>query len=795
MKLSPQGVARWSAKRRLTVIGIWVVLFLAGGLLTARYLGGALTTQAGFTNNPDSRQAQQLLEQRLSGPRRSNEVVIVRSDSQTVSDPQFKAYVQRLKADIDALGPGVVQATQDPYRAGGRFVSDDRHATLVPVTMAGSLDDANNNIDQVLDRTLHAQHPAGFKVWVAGEATTAKDSNTIAEQDLRKGETIGIIAALAILIVVFGTLAAAVVPIVLAIMAIVVALGLVSLLGLAFDLSFFITNMITMIGLAVGIDYSLFTVSRCREERARGRDKLAAIGAAGGTANRAVFFSGMTVVLALAAMLLNPTTIFRSIAAGAIVVVLVAVSASLTLLPALLAVMGDRVNALRVPVLFRRRQADVERTHGLWAGVARRVMARPVTSLVAAVGILALAAVPLFGIRTGFAGISTFPDDVQSKQAFAVLSWDFTAGGLTSPVQIVVDGKVRSPAVTAAISRLQADLKADRTFGPSTVQYNKQGDLALVVVPVNGDPSGQAATAAVRHLRTVTIPAAFEGVNANVKVGGQTAGGIDFFDLTHFYTPFAIAFVLALSFLLLVVVFRSVVLPALGVGAEPAVSGRRLRAAGVGVPAGPRRRAAGVPAGRDDRVVAAAVFVLGAVRAVHGLPGVPAQPHPGALRPHARQPRRGGVWPAHHRRDHHRRRGDHGGGVRRVRGRPAGRAAAGGLWPGGGGADRRHAGALGAGPRGDDPARQVELVPAAVARMAAAGPHRGWPPRPGPGAAPGAGRAGARAAAGPLAPAPIPRGCGGACSPATSPGGDDQPKWRRAARKPRAIRDRTYVPE
>jgi putative drug exporter of the RND superfamily len=565
MKLSPQGVARWSAKRRLTVIGIWVGLFLAGGLLTSRYLSGALTTQAQFTNNPDSKQAQTLLEQRLTGPRRANEVVIVRSESLTVSDPQFKAFVQRLKADIDALGPGVVQATQDPYQAGGRLVSDDQHATLIPVTMAGTLDDANDNIDQLLDRTLHAPHPAGFEVWVAGEATTAKDSNTIAEQDLRKGETIGIIAALAILIVVFGTLAAAVVPVVLAIMAIVVAMGLVSLLGLAFDLSFFITNMVTMIGLAVGIDYSLFIVSRYREERARGRDKLAAIAAAGGTANRAVFFSGLTVVLALAGMLLNPTTIFRSIAAGAIIVVLVAVSASLTLLPALLAVMGDRVNALRVPVLFRRRQQDPERTHGFWAGVARRVMARPVTSLVAAAGILALAAVPLFGIRTGFAGISTFPDDVQSKQAFMVLSRDFTAGGLTSPVQIVVDGKVRSPAVTAAISRLQADLKADRAFGPSTVQYNKQGDLALVVVPVNGDPSGQAATAAVRHLRTVTIPAAFAGVNANVKVGGQTAGGIDFFDLTHFYTPFAIAFVLTLSFLLLVVVFRSVVLPALGV--------------------------------------------------------------------------------------------------------------------------------------------------------------------------------------------------------------------------------------
>ncbi len=564
MKLSPQGVAQWSARHRFTVIGVWVVLFLIGGLLTSRYLSGALTTRADFTNNPDSKQAQTLLEQRLTGPNRSNEVVIVRSQSLTVGDPQFRAYVAQVKARVDALGPGVVQQTTNPYQAGDRFVSKDRHATLIPVTMAGSLDDANSNIDQVLDRTLHAQHPQGFKVWVAGEATAAKDSNTIAEQDLRKGETIGIIAALAILIVVFGTVAAAVVPVVLAIMAIVVALGLVSLLGLAFDLSFFITNMVTMIGLAVGIDYSLFIVSRYREERAHGRDKLAAIAAAGATANRAVLVSGLTVVVALSAMLLNPTTIFRSIAAGAIAVVLVAVSASLTLLPALLAMMGDKVNALRVPVLFRRRQADVERTHGFWAQVARRVMARPAVSLVLAAGILAVLAIPLFSIRTGFSGISTFPNDVQSKQAFTVLSRDFS-GGLTSPAQIVVDGNARSPAVTAAIARLRADLRANPAFGPSTVEVNRAGDLALVSVPVNGDPNGEAATSAVRELRKVMIPAAFAGVDASVKVGGETAGGIDFFDLTHFYTPFAIAFVLALSFLLLMVVFRSVVLPALGV--------------------------------------------------------------------------------------------------------------------------------------------------------------------------------------------------------------------------------------
>jgi uncharacterized membrane protein YdfJ with MMPL/SSD domain len=222
------------------------------------------------------------------------------------------------------------------------------------------------------------------------------------------------------------------------------------------------------------------------------------------------------------------------------------------------------VNALRVPVLFRRRQHDVERAHGFWAQVARRVMARPVASLVGAAGILAVAAIPLFGIRTGFSGISTYPDGIQSKQAFTVLSRDFS-GGLTSPAQIVVDGQVRSPQVTAAIARLQAALKADRAFGPSTVETNRAGDLALVSVPVNGDPSSEATTSAVRHLRKVTIPAAFAGTDASVKVGGETAGGIDFFDLSQFYTPLGIALVLGLSFLLLMVVFRSVVLPALGV--------------------------------------------------------------------------------------------------------------------------------------------------------------------------------------------------------------------------------------
>src|SRR5207247_9573000 len=198
-------------------------------------------------------------------------------------------------------------------------------------------------------------------------------------------------------------------------------------------------------------------------------------------------------------------------------------------------------------------------------GGARPVMARPVISLVAAAAILIAAALPVLGIRTGFSGVSTYPNDVQSKRAFTVLARDFS-GGLTQPVQIVVDGNVNAPAVKHGIEQLQAALARDPgVFGPSQVQANRAGNLALVTVSINADPSSEPAYDAVRNLRTDIVPTAFAGVPARVLVGGQTAGAVDFFDLTARYTPIVLAFVLGLSFLLLMVVFRSVVVPLLGV--------------------------------------------------------------------------------------------------------------------------------------------------------------------------------------------------------------------------------------
>jgi RND superfamily putative drug exporter len=261
-------------------------------------------------------------------------------------------------------------------------------------------------------------------------------------------------------------------------------------------------------------------------------------------------------VLALAGMLILPLSIFQSLSLGAIIVVLTAILASLTLLPAVLSLLGDRVDALRI---FRRRSA-ADHVGGFWDWATKKVTARPVVSLLVATGLLASAGVWLFGMRTGFNGISSLPRGVQSERAFMVLEQNFS-GGLTSPAQIVVDGKVNSTGVQAAITRLDLMVLDDRAFGPGTVQTNQAGDLAMISLPLRGDPNSTASYDAIRRLRADEIPKAFAGSSSTVVVGGATASSVDFFALTHHYTPLVFLLVLGLSFILLMVVFRSIVLP------------------------------------------------------------------------------------------------------------------------------------------------------------------------------------------------------------------------------------------
>jgi putative drug exporter of the RND superfamily len=562
MRVHPESLARASSRHPWRVLVAWLVVVAAFGTAAGTLLAGALTSDIAFTNEPESVRAEGVIERTVTGPQRDTEFYVVRSTSLPVADPAFEAFVRRVKADVEALGKGVVAGPiatvyDLPQDRGAGLVSRDGRATLLPVPIAN---DETATVDR-LRTVIERDREPGFEVLLAGPATLNADTSTVAEEDLRTAEGIGLLFAFIVLVVVFGALVAALLPLLIALfIAIPVALGGVALLGRAFDFSLFTPNMVTMIGLAVGIDYSLFIVARYREERRRGFDKYGAIGATGATASRAVLFSGLTVVVALVGMFILPTTIFRSMATGAILVVLASIAATLTLLPALLGLVGDGVNWPRVS---RRAKAigDPDPRGGFWDRVTRAVMRAPVVSLLISVAILGGLGAFYFQMTTGTSGVSTLPDDVPSKQAFEVLSREF-AGGLTDPAEIIVVGDVGSPSVQGAIGRLRREIAADPAFADATtVRPGGDGDAALVSAFFAGDPQSTVAFDSIYRLRDTLVPRAFGGVSAQVLVGGQTAFFADFLRLSSTYQPIVFAFVLGLSFLLLMWVFRSLVVP------------------------------------------------------------------------------------------------------------------------------------------------------------------------------------------------------------------------------------------
>jgi RND superfamily putative drug exporter len=552
--MSTRSLARAAARHPWRTLVVWVIALVAAGTLSSQYLGDALTTESVVTNDPESKRAAELVEQRLRRPEKDTEFVVVTAGS-PVTDPAYRTYVEELQTTIASLGPDVVRHVGS-YLAEEGPVSESGRSTLVPVTIAGADHTAvGENAELVVDAVKGVDAPDGFQAHVAGPATLENDFIRLAEEGLKKGETIGVAVALVVLVFVFGAVLAGLIPLILGIAAITLALGAAAVIGQVLDLSVFVTNIVTMIGLAVGIDYSLFIVSRYREERAGGLDKLEAITHAGAAAGKAVFFSGLTVVVALTGMLILPDTGFRSIGLGAILVVITAVAASVTLLPAMLALMGDKVNAGRIR---GRRGASRERQGRFWDRITATVMRRPVVSLGLAGGLLVLAALPYFSINTGSSGVSTLPDGAESKRAFVIMQAEFS-GGMGSPVEIVIDGAI-TPSVTASIEDLRAAL--DASFGPSVVEVADTSDLAVVSAPVGGDIFGEAALDAVRQLRTEVVPRVFAGAPVDVLVGGDTAVTLDALDQTDLYTPIVFAFVLGLSFVLLLVAFRSLVIPA-----------------------------------------------------------------------------------------------------------------------------------------------------------------------------------------------------------------------------------------
>ena len=553
-------LARTSARRPWATIAIWVVVFLAGSGLAAIKLSDVLSSELTIGGNPDSKRADKLIEERLRGPRQLTQFVIVRSKTKTVDNPAFRSSALALRSNIVALGADVVAGAESYYEdKNPALVANDRHGLLIPVVLAGDFDKAESNIGRVTTLVDQAGGKGGLEVLSTGEASVASDFREVAHHDLRKGESIGLAVALVILLVVFGTVVGALVPVLMAVFAIGAALGLAVLVGNVVSLSVFVTNMTVGMGLALGIDYSLFVLTRYREERAEGEGIHEAIETAAATSSRSVVFSGMAVVLALFGMSLAPESTLRSLGIGAILVGVTSVLATLTLLPALLALLGDRVESLRVPFLSR--SGTGGREQRFWKSTAGHVMRHPVISLVAGIAVLLLAALPALDLSTGTAGVSTLPDTTNAKHGFSVLQSDF-ASARSDPAEIVVTGPIDSARVQSGMRRLRIALRKNTVWGKPQVTVTRDRRLALLAVPVIGDPKGVRATNALEKLRGTDIPQAFADAPVQVLVTGTTARDADYVHVTSRALPFVFVFVLGLSFILLMVAFRSIVVPA-----------------------------------------------------------------------------------------------------------------------------------------------------------------------------------------------------------------------------------------
>jgi RND superfamily putative drug exporter len=555
-----ENLARACARHKWWTVGIWAAAIALALFATVSWLGDALVTEANFTGKlPESMTAYNLMNDRLGVVKATtlDEMIIVKSNTLTVDDPAFKAQVDSIFTDLTAMGEEVAITPITYYMyPDPSLVSADKHSTLIPFKM--SLD----NYQSVTEiYTMTDKYNTGdFQVYNTGTAAFMEDQMALSENTMKTGETVGIGVALIVLALVFGALFAALVPVLMAIAAIVLAFGLTAVVGQTMDLTFMISNMITMMGLAVGIDYSLFILTRFREERLNGLAKMDAIGKAGSTANRAVFYSGLTVMFALTGMVIFPLSIFVSMGIGSLLVVFASIIASMTLLPALLGIFGDKVNALRIPFITPKVARPDNPNQGFWAWITRTVTKRPAVSLIIVVAILGAAIVPFFDKISGMSGISAVPDNLPSKQGYTALVSNFHMG-FDSPTTVVIDGDVTTPTAQAAIAALQAKMSADAMFSSVTVTPYPELKMAVINARVAGDTMSPEAKASVTRIREDYIPATFTSTTAKAMVSGESAFMVDYDIITNNYTPGIFAFVLSLSFVVLLLAFRSIVIP------------------------------------------------------------------------------------------------------------------------------------------------------------------------------------------------------------------------------------------
>jgi uncharacterized membrane protein YdfJ with MMPL/SSD domain len=545
--------AAWSGRHRKKAFWGWL-----GFVVVVLALGSAVgTTPIAEVDqfSGESGRAEKALDR--AGMRPVEEVVFVRSDKLTVKDPEFTAAVNDVTARLAKLQ--FVENITSPLD-GKSPISADGHAALVGFEIAGDSTEAMDRVDPSLAAVaaVQAAHP-GLEVEQLGGASAGKAVSTVIGDDLAKAGELSLPITLIILTLTFGTLVAAGVPLLIGITAVMAALGVVALPSSIIPVDDNLPAVVLLIGLAVGVDYSLFYLRREREERAAGRSERDALEVAAATSGRAVLISGVTVIVAMAGMFISGDKAFISFAEGAILVVAIAVFASLTVLPAMLSWLGDRVEKGRIPLLARRRPAGQSR---FWSALTGRVMRRPGLSILLAGGLLVALSVPALKMKSITSGPNDLDRDVPVMRTYDKVKAVFPAQGVVASV-VVEAGDVRSGETAAAIAALGDRVGSSKAFRPGTeVDYSRDGTVAEITVPTAGTGTDAAAMSALDELRDTIIPATVGRVpGTTVNVSGDAAGSADFADQLNSRLPLIFAFVFGLAFLLLLVTFRSIVIP------------------------------------------------------------------------------------------------------------------------------------------------------------------------------------------------------------------------------------------
>jgi len=515
-------MGRWSAAHWKTATFGWlafvVVAFVLGGQI------GTNQIDAKASGPGESGRMAKILDAGFKQP--AGESVLIQSRSLVASDPAFTAAIKDVVAGISRLE--AVQNVRSPLEsANAGQISKNGHAALVEFQIRGDSDKATEKIDPVVDEIADAQtaHPQLF-IGGFGDASAGKALDAAFTDDLKKAGLFSVPITLLILLIAFGALVAAGIPLLLALTAVIATLGLIALPSQLLPVAPDVSAIVLLVGLAVGVDYSMFYLKREREERAAGRSERAALEAAAATSGRSVMISGLTVMVAMAGMFLTGDPTFASFGLATMIVVFVAMLGSLTVLPALLSKLGDKVDRVRVPFVGRLRRENGEGR--IWGAIIDRVLRRPVLSIVLAGGLLLALAAPALQLRTVIAGPDTYPQSLPVVKTYNRLQQAFP--GTETPANVVVKApNVNAPQVREAIDQLkQRALASGRMHEPILVDINKDATVANIAIPIDGEGTDAASNAALAALRNEIVPVTVGALpNSESGVTGLTAGSKD----------------------------------------------------------------------------------------------------------------------------------------------------------------------------------------------------------------------------------------------------------------------------